>query len=71
MDMDELDDADDLLRGAGIESYDYKILEAGNGIFQLLSVCCVSQLLQCVVVCCGALQCVAVCWRLRATATRF
>lgn len=28
MDMDEIDDADDLLRGTGIESHDYKILEA-------------------------------------------
>jgi hypothetical protein len=28
MDVDELDDADDLLRGTGIESHDYKILEA-------------------------------------------
>jgi hypothetical protein len=28
MDMDELDDVDDLVRGTGIESQDYKILEA-------------------------------------------
>ena len=28
MGMDEIDDADDLLRGTGIESHDYKILEA-------------------------------------------
>ena len=58
MNMDELDDADDLVRGAGIESHDYKILEAGNGILSLLSV------LQCVAVvavCCSVLRCVAVC----------
>lgn len=31
MGMDELDDADDMMRGTGIESHDYKILEAPAG----------------------------------------
>ena len=30
MDLDELDDVDDLVRGTGIESHDYKILEASD-----------------------------------------
>ena len=31
MNMDELDDADDMLRGTGIEVHDYKILETPSG----------------------------------------
>jgi hypothetical protein len=31
MGMDELDDADDMVRGSGIESHDYKILETPAG----------------------------------------
>ena len=30
LELDELDDVDDLVRGTGIESHDYKILEASD-----------------------------------------